>query len=124
MEHVTALRRPPATKPPLRPSDYLVTPRDLAVWARGLNARDARGLVLMAAAGVAVGWRLGDLGAGLFAAGLVLAVWWRLDSRWPFGIALALLVMIPLMQLAYDHNWLFTGGSIAGGLAVAVWYAL
>ncbi len=65
-----------------------------------------------------------DIGAGLFVIGLVAALYWRLDSRWPFGLALALLVLIPLMQLAYQRNWLFWGQAIADGMAVSVWYLL
>jgi hypothetical protein len=107
-----------------RPSDYFISPRDLAMWGRGLRLRDAIGLALMLVAALAVGLWLQDPGAGLFAAGLVLALWWRVDSRWAFGAALALLVLIPLMQYLYDRNWLYSGSALAGGLAVTVWYLL
>lgn len=105
-------------------SDYVLTPRDLWGFARGLSPRDVRGLALAAVIGVVVALWLTEIGAGLFAAGLVAALYWRIDSRWPLAIALGLLVLIPLMQFAYDRNWLFWGQDIAGGLAVAVWYLL
>jgi hypothetical protein len=113
-----------ASKIGMRASNYLISPRDLAEWVQGLRRRDAVGLVLMVVVAVVAGLWLQDPGAGLFAAGLLLAIWWHVDSRWAFGAALVLLILIPFMQFSYDHNWLYSGSSLAGGMAVAVWYLL
>jgi hypothetical protein len=109
---------------PLNFTDYLITPRDAVVWIRTLRRRDYLGILVMAAAALLVGLWLQDVSAALFAAGMTGAIWWRVDSRWAFGTAIVLLVLIPLMQFAYNINWLFSGATIASGLAVAVWYLM
>jgi len=88
------------------------------------HARDAAGFGIMVLIGGAVGLWLGDWSAGLFTAGMALALWWHVDSKWTFGAAIALLVLIPIMQFTYNANLIFQGAGIASGLAVAVWYLL
>jgi hypothetical protein len=99
-------------------------PGDVFRWAQNLSARDAAGFGAMILAGGAIGLWLGDWSAGLFASGMVLALWWRVDSKWAFSTAVVLLVLIPVMQFTYNANLIFQGASIATGLAVAVWYLL
>jgi hypothetical protein len=105
-------------------ADYLIMPGDVIKWAQALSARDAAGFAIMCLVGGAFGLWLGDWSAGLFASGMALALWWHVDSRWAFGAALVLLVLIPIMQFSYNANLIFQGASIASGLAVAVWYLL
>jgi hypothetical protein len=105
-------------------TDYLITPRDAVVWIRTLRRRDFLGILIMVVAALLVGLWLQDISAALFAAGMAGAIWWRVDSRWAFGTAIVLLVLIPMMQFAYNSNWLFSGATIASGLAVAVWYLM
>jgi hypothetical protein len=105
-------------------SDYLITPRDAILWVRALRLRDFLGMTVMVIAAFIIGLWLQDISAALFAAGMAAAIWWRIDSRWAFGSAIVLLVLIPIMQVAYNNNWLFSGASIASGLAVTVWYLL
>ena len=111
-----------ASRPKL--ADYLIMPSDAIRWAQNLNVRDAAGFGIMLLVGGAVGLWLGDWSAGLFASGMVLALWWRVDSKWAFSTAVVLLVLIPVMQFTYNANLIFQGASIATGLAVAVWYLL
>jgi hypothetical protein len=108
----------------MRFADFVLTPRDVWHVIRHMNRRDWLGLALVLVIGIIVALWLADPSAGLFAAGLIGALFWRIDSRWPFGLALAALVLIPLMQAAYQRNWLFQGEAISQGLAVAVWYLL
>jgi hypothetical protein len=112
----------------ISPTDYLLTPRDVIKLARRgwrrLTLRHFVGLVVGIAAGLAVWLWLGDASAGVFAMLLAMALVWRVDSRVPLGLALGLLVLIPLAQLAYQHNWAITADDWSQGLAVWVFYFL
>lgn len=121
---MTPLAKPAIIVTMLKPTDYLLTPRDIIILVRSMTVRDWSGVGLVLALTVVVTLWLSDLSAGLFAAGLLAALYWRIDSRWPLGMALVCLVLIPLFQLAFDYNLIFWGQAIGQGLAVAVWYLL
>ena len=104
----------------LKPSDYFITPGDVARAFRWRHLIGATvGICIIAGlTTIGLGWDV-----ALFAGSIAAAVIWKMDARIPFGAAIACFIGIMVASVIGPSNG-GTQGSLREQLAVSAFYCL
>ena len=105
-------------------TDYLVTPRDIyhgvLYVVQRITVRDTVGALLVVGLFAVLQFVFDVSGDGLFFWPFIaVIIYWNLDARVAFGLALATLVLIPFLLILFNQEIMLTGEFWAE--RVAVW---
>lgn len=98
-------------------SDYFLTPEELTRKLQTFTRRDLIGLEITWALGLLGAWFI-NFEAGIFIAFIFALYYWHIDSRKSFGLALACLLMVPVILFIAEFSGVVTEEMAT---AVATW---
>ncbi len=109
--------------------DYIFVPKDIVILGRKFwfwsHYTDFLGILALLIYYVVLGRIFSLALEPLFFSGFILAiVYWDMDSRVAISLALLCLVIIPVLQILYNNNILFSGEIWSERIAVWAYYFL